>query len=279
LTYQIPQSSFGKYLSLRVVATNSLRTVTYFTQTGNKVVSPPRILFEPVVKIGTTTGETRPRVGGVVSTSGGTWTGSTPMTLTTQWLICDEEVTVASGSQPVGCTEIPGATGTPNVRYELPRSAANKYIMVKVTADNGVSVQRWSRTTPLSAASPPVPDTNPTLEGTAEVGETLEGKVGWWTSDPPLEVIEVGNVQEQQGVSRLWYRCNQAVADLTFEDPGCTEITGASSNTYDVQNVDAGKYISFSVVVRNSADQRSQVWTASTAMVAQAPTVSIIQLE
>lgn len=272
LSYTIRDGDFGKYLSLRVTATNALTSTTRFTATSGKVVSPPRVMAEPTVKIGTTTGETRPKVGGVVTTMGGSWAGSTPMNFTTQWLVCDQEVTAPSDVQPEGCREI-GAASTPKTLFTLPREASNKYIMVKVTADNGSVLSRWSRSTSLAAAAPPMPidGAHPTVSGELKTGMTLSAQVGTWSSDPALVIVD----DEPVGTIKQWYVCENPVPEETFDLPaGCISQDPQQGNTayqYTVQELDAGKFITFAVTVRNSAGQVTQMWTAAPDGIEQAP--------
>jgi glucose/arabinose dehydrogenase/PKD repeat protein len=64
-------------------------------------------------------------VGKTIKTSNGTWTGSTPMSFTYQWLRCD-----ASGG---ACVAIAGATAN---KYQLTSADAGRRVRVTVTATN-----------------------------------------------------------------------------------------------------------------------------------------------
>ena len=94
--------------------------------------------------------------------------------------------------------------------------------------------------TPASAALP-------TVAGTAAPGQVLMGTDGTWTNEPTT-------------FTRSWLRCDAAGAN-------CTAIPGATTNSYTVQDGDAGSTIRFSVVAANASGTAPPAISAQTAVV------------
>jgi hypothetical protein len=87
-------------------------------------------------------------------------------------------------------------------------------------------------------AGPPRNTTEPSISGSPTVGQRLTANRGEWVGSPPITY------------SFQWLRCNANGDD-------CAEITGATDNTYVVQQADSGRTIRVRVTARNDRDTRS----------------------
>ena len=85
--------------------------------------------------------------------------------------------------------------------------------------------------TPASGV-PPANTSPPTISGTSEVGQTLSAAPGSWNGDPPITF------------AYQWERCSGSV---------CTDIPGATAQTYAVMSQDAGFALQVRVKGSNAA--------------------------
>lgn len=152
------------------------------------------------------------RQGAKLTASAGTWSGSGTITYAYQWSRCD-----ASGAH---CSAIRGATrGTyTEVAADVGHTIG---LAVRATDPTGASTAY----APLAGTIAPVDGSlaataQPTLTGTAAVGQTLTISPGGWTAAPgPL--------------AYAWLRCN-------VNGRLCTAIAGAVASTYTLVADDAG---------------------------------------
>ena len=109
------------------------------------------------------------------------------------------------------------------------------------TARNGVAA---SGTAP-SEVSPP------TINGSAQAGQTLTADVGKWSGTQPITY------------SFAWRRCDK-------NGGSCAGISGANARLYDVVSQDVGHTLRVHVIAKNTAGQASDT-TAPSAVVTSAP--------
>ena len=167
-----------------------------------------------------------PTQGQTLSTSDGTWTGS-PTSYTYQWQACN-----TSG---LLCSDIPGATAS---SLTLTANQVGDTVRTVVTAVNaGGSVPANSNQTATVAATPPPPPAAPSntalpqISGTTTQGQTLTTTNGSWNGSPT-------------SYSYQWRDCNSSGT--------CTNISGATSNTYTLTANDVGNTIRVIVTATNS---------------------------
>jgi hypothetical protein len=84
--------------------------------------------------------------------------------------------------------------------------------------------------------APPVNTQEPSISGTARVGETLRGDRGDW--------------QNAEDFSIRWMRCDQSGGAPDSSD--CSPINGASSSNYRVRPADSGFRLRFRVIASNA---------------------------
>ncbi len=167
----------GKVLRVLVTATNAKAAVTATSATTAVVPAPlvaPANLSVPVL-----TGT--PKIGLALTTSAGTWSGSTPMSVAVQWLRC-------TGTAVGSCTEIRGAT---SAKYVATRDDGGLVLRARTTASNAKgsasATSAASGVVPSAAGTgPPVPTAQPTISGTPAAGSTLTAFAGSWTGLAPL---------------------------------------------------------------------------------------------
>lgn len=97
---------------------------------------------------------------------------------------------------------------------------------------------------PVSA---PVNTAIPMVSGTVQVGSTLSTSTGGWANSPT-------------SYSYVWGRCDASGAN-------CSLISGATSTTYLLSSIDAGRTIQSGVAASNSGGTSPYAWSLPTAVV------------
>jgi hypothetical protein len=165
-----------------------------------------------------------PRVGNTLTADKGKWSGTAPITYSSQWLRCD--------SLGANCTAISGATAT---KYTLVSADAGSTIRVRVTAKNADgSKSADSNETGLvgTANGEPVNTKPPVLSGFAEQGVNLHTTTGTWAGDTPMTF------------AYQWYRCDTA-------GNACGAIAGQKQASYTVASGDVGRTLRVKVTAAN----------------------------
>jgi subtilisin len=224
-TYAPVAADAGKYLRVRVVATND-------EGSGMVRSAATAAVTTPVAPVNTAA----PTVAGVaitthtLSSKNGTWTGTAPITYATQWQRCTT-TTLAS------CVDIGGAAAASYV----PVSAdVGTYLRFAVTATNArSSVTARSAPTARVTAAPvpvvtaPVNMVLPSIAGIAAATHTLSVKVGTWNGTAPVFTYQ-------------WMRCTTSAV------VSCVNIAGATATGYLVSTVDRARYLRVAVTATNS---------------------------
>jgi hypothetical protein len=165
-------------------------------------------------------------VRGIAQTAGnGSWGGTTPHNFAYQWISCND-----AGAD---CSNIPGAQGqsyTP-VGADLGRRLR---IHIRATGPDGASATAESGLSDnVVAATPPVNQGRPTIEGTTVQGSSLSSSPGFWQGTPPITF------------AYQWSRCAGGT---------CAEIPGATGQSYTAAAADVGKQLKVRVTATNVAD-------------------------
>jgi len=153
--------------------------------------------------------------GQALSTTSGSWSGTTPMAFTYQWRRCD--------SAGASCSDVTGATAE---TYAVQSADVDHTLRVQVTATNGAgSGQATSDATQKVTAKPstaaPQSTAAPAISGTATEGQTLTVSNGTWSGTSPI------------AYRYEWQRCNA-------QGVNCAPIAGATASTYTLASADAG---------------------------------------
>ena len=232
LTYTLGSGDVGKYVRLRVVASNSdgasmMRSTATTAVTGPVVVAPANTVYPAIT--GTAT------VGQTLSETDGTWTGTAPITYTRAWWRC-------SGALVTQCTPISGATGS---TYTVQAADRGYTLRIAVNAANAkATTQMRSYATATvtgsgGGASVPTNSVYPaingaTAAGTLAVGATLTGTQGTWSGSPT-------------SYTTAWMRCTTTAVS------SCVTIAGATGTTYRAVAADRSMYLRYSVTAANTA--------------------------
>lgn len=183
-----------------------------------------------------------PQAGSTLTTDNGTWSGL-PTGFAYAWSRCD-----IGGST---CLPISSATAQ---AYQVQPADVGVTLRVTVTATNADgSASATSAATAIVLGAPatgPVNTALPTISGTVQVGSTLTAATGTWSGSPT-------------GYTYAWSRCDQS-------GNNCAVISGATSSTYVLQQVDAGTTLRVAVTATNTSGSNSAT-SAQTAVVPAVP--------
>jgi thermitase len=201
----------------------------------------PRILRASSTGYDTSALSGAPQVGDVLIRGQGSWTGSSPLSLSTAWARCD--ATLAH------CTNV--STGG---KYTVQSADADNVIRLSITVKNGLGATTAFAVSPVVGGSvpPPPPPANtavPVLSGAAEDGQTVSATTGSWSGSPT-------------GFAYQWQRCDST--------GWCGSITGATTNSYGVTTADVGDRLRVVVTATNPGGSTSAT-SAATAPVTAAP--------
>lgn len=256
-TYVLTAGDLTSYIRVAAMATNTDDQDTQFSTIDGPVASPP----SPPQNTSPPTVTGTPIVGLTLNSANGTWTPA-GVAFTYKWLRCTDNASLAT------CSPIGGATAS---SYTLVSGDLGKYIRVEVTGANvvdsdvgtsgataivtgdsdGDGVADVYDTCPSDAGDgrpngcPPsviTPTGAPTITGTLEVGMTVNSSQGSWlpSGDP------IGYTVDFQ-----WQRCDTAVG-------GCSDISGATSDTYVLAQADYAKHMRVRATAHNSDDSETQ---------------------
>ena len=240
----------GMYLVVRVTGTNPYDEATVYSASTALQVRMAPVMGNP------------PQVRGVLYVQGtarvkeDTWRAFPEVSKTYQWYVCNASVDNDSETLPSGCsTVIDGA----NVTYSIPVSQRGKFLLVRITAQNGegASVTHYSASS-VAITDGPVNTVSPVITGQARVGANpLSVGEGQW--------VPVTNAPT---ITYQWYRCNivvSAAADDLDPAAGCQALDGDTSSAHSIVGDDAGKSLLVGVTGTNSIGATTR-YTASTAL-------------
>ncbi len=213
--------------SAALVAVGAVMVALLAGASGAATTTAPKNTGEPSIS-GT------PRVGQVLRTTRGTWTGTTPIAYVYRWFRCDGR----GKPDASDCTQI---TNARNASYVLREADAGFRIrsQVKATNDDG-SDTATSNPTAIITSAKPFNTTEPSISGTAVVGNVLNANRGQWGGDAPITY------------SFVWLRCSA-------KGDNCGEIQAATDNQYQVVANDVGRTIRVRVIARNDQGSTSAI--------------------
>ena len=226
-TYGLVVADIGATIRVRVTGTNvGGSSSADSSQTGVISARNPANTAVPTIS-------GAPQLGSTLTAGNGTWTGTTPISYSYQWLRCD--------SSGANCSDINGATSS---TYDPVAADLGSTIRVRVTGTNvGGSSSAQSAQTAVVSGSPPANTVAPGVSGTAQEGSTLTASNGTWTGTAPITY------------SYQWLRCDSSGAN-------CSNIASATSASYALVPADVGFTIRIRVTgtnaIGNSAAQSSQ---------------------
>ena len=240
-TYLITASDLTRYIRASVTALDATGGSTVFTTLVGPVVTPPQASVLPVI-----TGVATP--GSVLQATRGTWSGAAATGDQYQWLRCTSVDTS-------NCTVI--STSTSNT-YTVQNSDTGFRLAVNVIVrdiTNRISGSAKSLTTQPVLGSPTVSST-PTFTSNLYVGGTATLDRGTWST--------AGNTTYLY----QWQRCStQAIT-------ACQNISGATTASYLVSQLDLNQYLRVAVTAINEVGGSTIYSGFSAQVAATAPPVN-----
>jgi hypothetical protein len=224
-TYPLGLTSLAGAAAL--VAVGALTVALLAGASGAATNVAPQNTGEPSI-----TGTTR--VGQVLRTTRGTWTGTSPIEYVYRWFRCDG----AGKPDASDCTQIANAR---NASYSLREADGGFRIRSQVEASNDDgSARATSNPTAVVTSAKPVNTTEPSISGSAVVGSVLKANRGKWAGDNPITYAFV------------WLRCSA-------KGDNCSEIQGANDPEYEIRDSDTGRTIRVRVIARNDQGSTSAI--------------------
>ena len=240
-TYLVTTSDLTRYIRASVTALDATGGSTVFTTLVGPVVTPPQASVLPVI-----TGVATP--GSVLQATRGTWSGAAATGDQYQWLRCTSVDTS-------NCTVI--STSTSNT-YTVQNSDTGFRLAVNVIVrdiTNRISGSAKSLTTQPVLGSPTVSST-PTFTSNLYVGGTATLDRGTWST--------AGNTTYLY----QWQRCStQAIT-------ACQNISGATTASYLVAQLDLNQYLRVAVTAINEVGGSTIYSGFSAQVAATAPPVN-----
>ena len=188
-----------------------------------------------------------PQPGGTLGASAGGWSGSGAISVSYGWRRCD--------SAGANCVAVGVAAPT----YSVGSSDTGHTLRVVVTAtSSGGSSTVMSAPSALvggtaSAGSAPDSTSPPAISGTAQQGQALTASTGTWSGSPT-------------SYSFQWQRCDSSGS-------GCTDVAGATAQTYALDAADVGSAMRVVVTASNAygSGSATSAPTAGVTATASAP--------
>ena len=240
-TYLVTTSDLTRYIRASVTALDATGGSTVFTTLVGPVVTPPQASVLPVI-----TGVATP--GSVLQATRGTWSGAAATGDQYQWLRC-------TSIDTSNCTVI--STGSGNT-YTVQNSDTGFRLAVNVIVrdiTNRISGSAKSLTTQPVLGSPTVSST-PTFTSNLYVGGTATLDRGTWST--------AGNTTYLY----QWQRCStQAIT-------ACLNISGATTASYLVSQLDLNQYLRVAVTAINEVGGSTIYSGFSAQVAATAPPVN-----
>jgi hypothetical protein len=248
------QADVSFYISVLQTLTNASGVIARWSTTTTLIAGAPVNSVVPTISGDSMADE-------VLTADVGTWRATPNPDFTYAWYSCTDYL--ANGHADtvyVNCTAIPGATSS---TYTVSRIYYGKSLSVRITATNTSGSASYMSVSSNVVSSLPFPLTGAGLISAGlqgiKVGSTLTAGAGTW----------VGH--NRPSTTHRWYRCTSAVSEESNTVPsGCTAIGIRDNQTYVLNSIDIGKYISAEIIGTNNKGSVSW-WTRSTVDVAQAP--------
>lgn len=179
--------------------------------------------------------------GQTLTAQSGSWGGTTPITFTYQWRVCDS----GGGS----CSDISGATSQ---TYTISASTVSVGSTIRVavkatnTAGNSTALSTWTQA--VTAAGAPLNTAAPQITGTAQQGATLNATNGSWSGTGTITY------------TYQWEHCDSGGSS-------CSSIGGATNSSYVPTGSDVHNTVRVKVTATNSSGDSSAV-SGSSAVIA-----------
>ena len=187
-----------------------------------------------------------PKEGSTLTANDGTWTNS-PTSFTYQWQRC--------ASDGRSCGDITGASSKTYTPASTDVGHALRVVVTAVNADGRASAVSGA-TDAVSGKSGPTNTVRPSVSGNAVVGGTLRVSNGSWSPTPA-------------SYGRQWQRCES-------DGTGCTNIAGATGQSYGVRSADTGRRLRALVTARTSSGNTTVASSLSAVVSSTGGTTTVV---
>jgi Bacterial Ig-like domain (group 3) len=241
-TYVLAAADVGATIEVQVTATNASGSTSATSLPTSAVTPPPPAPTSAPSITGTF------RQGSVLTEHHGGWTNN-PTSFAFQWIRCD-----GAGAN---CAPISGATAQ---TYTLTAADVGARLVVLEQATNAggtspaFSALTDTITTPANVIPVPSVTSPPKLSGIAQQGQTLHESHGTWTFNPSAFRYQ-------------WARCQGA---------SCTDIPGATAQSYTLTGADVGQTIIVSETAVNDGGASQPAASARSGVVRTTSKVSLV---
>jgi hypothetical protein len=228
-SYDLQAADVGYTFRVQDTASNSAGTGSPATSNATAAATPPAPVLVPgsAPQISGT-----PAVAQTLTESNASWTNH-PTSFKYQWFDCTPGAPCTCPS--ASCSAIANAT---NQSYVVQQSDVGDEIVVREIAVNAGGESAPAYSSPTSAATqlqPPVPTCPPTVLGIFNPGQVLTESHGCYQNGIDLSYVY------------QWQRCS------TSATSSCSDISGATSQTYTPTSDDAGDWIAVVETASNPA--------------------------
>ncbi|MEN9992607.1 MAG: hypothetical protein RLY83_177 [Actinomycetota bacterium] len=262
-TFTATVAEVDRYVTFGVTATNSVSTATNFATSGaQKITRTPTSVTALTIQ-----GDTQVGANKVITATGGTWAGSTPIAKAFNWYYCDTAKTATSEVVGSDCTQVttPGGLTYVGSSLNLTPDYRGKHIVAVEVASNSTNKPNAGRAQMVSVSigpinMAPVFDSVPIVSGVAHVGETLTASLPTVSSYP-------ASTRTYE-----WWSCSAALNSSVSTMPSnCLLLTDLGDADLSVTSAIAGRFIALVVTAVNSYGSVAKS-SIATVDVTQSPT-------
>ena len=241
--FTVTSAELDRYVTFSVTATNSVSSATAVAVSGAaKVTQSPTVITAPTLRGDTVVGSNK-----VITVTGGTWAGTSPITKTFNWYACDTEKIASADQVASDCSKIAAAGGLAVTASALTVTSEyrGKYIVAVELATNLTNKPGTNQAQQVTSSLGPINmapqlDSIPTFSGALHVGETLMATLPTATAYPAATL------------SYDWWACTTALnSPATSLPANCSELTGLGDANLLVTSSMAGKFIAVAVTATN----------------------------
>ncbi len=246
--YTLTTADVGKFISVRVSATNSSGTSDAYSDLTTIIGTKPSSVTNLNLVGSLTVGNSL--------TINPTAQGIPTPTFEFQWHSCSRKVISSQATLDNSCSAISEADER---TLTLTTTLAGRFVLVQITASNTHgSVSQFSATTATTVNQAPANSSIPSITGSAAVNQTLTATKGTWSGAPTPTL------------KYQWYSCsNQTSTDAS----SCSAISGAVAISWKVPTTQAGKYIRVAEIATNTVSSTS-VFSEATALIGMSPAIT-----
>ena len=233
----VDETMAGRYIEIYAVSTNTVKTVRKNTFSSKYVTKSPTNVVAPTISGSPLVNGTNKYVATI-----GRWSANPAISLYGYtWYLCTSSNPSATTVKPASCATsgVSGTTIAPT-QLLLTRDMAGKYLLLEESAtqtSNNIDSNRTGKIYSASSTqilSPPLFEGDSTISGNRHVGEELTATMAAASGYP------------DPTISIQWYACTSPVTSKTSHNGfGCTEIAGATSETFTPTSNEVDRYVTF----------------------------------